>query len=94
MPSQLKCFITIPWGRHPYTRLHMGLSSSTEMFQERMSWLVQELENVFVYVDDFIIITSGSYDEHLKKVDIVLQCLSKGGLKIKPNKCKWAMSEL
>ena len=72
----------------------MGLSSSADMFQEKMSWLVQELENVFVYIDDLLIITSGSYDEHLKKVDIVLQRLSKGGLKVKPNKCKWAMSEV
>ena len=66
----------------------MGLSSSADMFQEKMSWLVQELENLFVYVDDLLIITSGSYDEHLNKVDIVLQRLSKGELKVKPNKCK------
>ena len=60
----------------------MGLSSSVDMFQETMSWLVQELENVFVHEDDLLIAISGSYDECLKKADKVLQRLSKGGLKL------------
>ena len=59
-----------------------------------MSWLVQELENLFVYIDDLLIINSGSYDDHLKKLNIVLQRLSKGDLKVKQNKGKWATSEV
>ena len=41
LESQNKCVITTSWGRYAYTRLHMGLSSSADIFQERMSWLVE-----------------------------------------------------
>ena len=37
LESQRKCVITTPWGRYAYTRLPMGLSSSADIFQERMS---------------------------------------------------------
>ena len=63
---QLKCVITTPWGRRAYTRLPIGLSSRADMFQEIISWLVQELENLFVCAEDLLITTSGSYDEYLK----------------------------
>ena len=94
LESQDKCVITTPWGRHAQTRLPMGLSSSANVFQERMSWLVEGIENVFVCVDDLLILSNGTFEEHMTKVDLVLQQLKRGGLKVKPQKCKWAMTEV
>jgi len=70
LDSQKKCVITTPWGRYAYTRLPMGLSSSAETFQERMFWTVEGLEYVFACVDDSLIISNDSFEEHLKKVDL------------------------
>ena len=64
------------------------------MFQERMSWLVEGIENVMVCIDDLLIISEGSFEEHMNKLDLVLQRLQKGGLKVKPQICKWAMTEV
>ena len=94
LESQNKCVITTPWGMCTCARLPMGLSSSADMFQERMSWLVEGLENVMVYIDDLLIISEGSFEKHMNKLDLVLQRLQKGGLKVKPQKCKWTMTEV
>ena len=72
----------------------MGLSSSAGIFQERMSWLVQDIETVFAYIDYLLIISSRSCDEHLVKIEEVLSKLKQESLKVKPEKCKWAMSEV
>ena len=93
--SHLKCVITTPWGRYPCTRLPMGLSiSSVDIFQERMSWLVQDIKNVFAHIDDLLIKSNGSFDEYLNKIEQVLIRLQQGGLKVKPDKCKLTMSEV
>ena len=59
-----------------------------------MSWLVEGIENVFVCIDDLLILSNGTFEEHMTKVDVVLQRFKRGGLKVKPKKCKWAMTEV
>ena len=67
--------IILPWGMFEYTALPMGLKISTGIFQPTMSVLFQDMPEIFVYVDDIIIISSGSYEEHLKTVEKVIERL-------------------
>jgi hypothetical protein len=51
------------------------------------------LESCLLYLDD-IVIFSATFEEHLFKLDCVLQRLGERGLKLKPSKCSFLRKEL
>ena len=69
--SKKLCTITLPWGKYEYQRLPMGLCNSPDIFQEKMSTLLSDLEYVRAYIDDLLIISNQSYEDHLEKLDEV-----------------------
>src|SRR5210317_352670 len=72
----------------------MGLCNSPDIFQEKMSTLQSDLEYVRAYIDDLLIITNLSYEDHLDKLDEVLTRVEKAGLKVNAKKSFFAKSEL
>ena len=66
--SQKICTIILPWGKYSYMRLPMGVSCSADIFQEKMSSLMETLEYVRVYLDDLLTITRDSLKDHLVKL--------------------------
>ena len=52
---------------------------------------MENLELVRVYPDDFLVITSGSFKEHLAKAEEVMKRFQSAGLKYKIYKCKFAV---
>ena len=67
------CTIVLPWGKYEYQCLPMGLSTSVDLFQEKMSILMQDLLFVKTYLDDVLCITKGTFEDHLAKLEQVLQ---------------------
>ena len=61
--SKRLCTIVLPWGKYEYQRLPMGLCNSPDIFQEKMSSLMQELKFVQAYIDDLLCITKGSFED-------------------------------
>jgi hypothetical protein len=47
----------------------MGVSCSPDIFQEKMSDLMQDLDFVRTYLDDLLIISSSTVEDHLQKLD-------------------------
>ena len=92
--SKRLCTIVLPWGKYEYQALPMGLSNSPDIFQEKMSELMDGLEFVRAYIDDLLIITDGSYEDHLEKVEQVLSRLREAGLKVNAEKSFFARTEL
>ena len=84
--AQRLCTIITPWGKYKYKRLPMGISTAPDIFQNKMSDLMRELEFVRVYLDDLLIITNGSFEDHLAKLNQALHLLQKAGLKCNVNK--------
>jgi hypothetical protein len=80
------CTIIFPWGKYSYVRLPMGIAGSPDIFQEKMSDLMANLEFVQTYLDDLMIITKESLEDHLEKLSMVLTRLQDAGLKINANK--------
>jgi len=67
-----------------------GLTNSLETFQTMMDKIFKEevtLGNLFIYMDDILIATTGSLDEHHSKVAHVLMKLWDNDLFLKPEKC-------
>jgi hypothetical protein len=80
--SRKLCTIVFPFGKYEYQRLPMGLANSPDIFQEEMSNLMGDLEYVRAYIDDLAILTKGSWEDHLEKLDEVLDRINKAGLKV------------
>ena len=59
-----------------------------------MNELFAGFEYVRAYIDDLLIITKGTFDEHLNQLDTVLEKLETAGLKINATKSCFAAHEL
>ena len=92
--SSRLCTIVLPWGKYEYLKLPMGLCNSPDIFQEKMNELFAGFDYVRAYIDDLLIITKGSFEEHLKQLDTVLEKLETAGLKINASKSCFAAHEL
>jgi hypothetical protein len=51
----------------------MGLSISPDVYQEKMSAIFSDMENVIYFIDDIALITNGSFENHLNQLDEILQ---------------------
>jgi putative transposase len=72
----------------------MGLCNRPDIFQEKVKELFYGLEYVKDYIDGLLIITKGSFEDHLNKVGKVLHKLNSGGLKINITKSFFCKTEL
>ncbi len=75
------CTVIFPWGKYSYKRLPMGIAGSPDIFQSKMSELMEDLEYVQAYSDDFLCISRSSLEDHLKKLKEILRRLCNAGLK-------------
>ena len=85
------CTITTPFVKYKYNRLTIGVCIEPDIFQEQMSALMENLEFFKVYINDFLVIMSISYKEHLAKVKEVMKKLKLSGIKFKIIKCKFTV---
>ena len=86
------CTIIFPWG-NSYKRLPMGIAGSPNIFQSKMSELMSTLEFVRTYLDDLLIISKDSLDDHLKKLREVFIKLRESWLKINADKSNFCTTE-
>eukprot|EP00957_Ditylum_brightwellii_P074952 5695977-Ditylum_brightwellii.AAC.1 len=70
--SSALCTIVLPWGKYEYLKLLMGLSNSPDVFQEKIGDLFADLENVRANIDDLLVLTKGSWEDHLVELNKVL----------------------
>ena len=94
LESQKLCTIITPWGKYQYLRLPMGVNVSPDIFQEKMSDLMSGLEFVRTYLDDLLIISNSSFEDHLQQLKVVLQRLRRVGLKVNAEKSSFFAPEI
>lgn len=75
--------IILRWGKYLYLRLPMGISGAPDIFQGKMSNVMQTL----------LIITMSTYDNHLIKVKALLDCLRTAKLRVNVKKSSFALHE-
>jgi transposase InsO family protein len=92
--SRELCTIVLPFGKYEYQRLPMGLCNSPDIFQEKMSELMQGLEFVRTYIDDLLCLTKGTFEDHLEKIELVFKRLQAAGLRVNATKSFFARPEL
>ena len=81
-------FIT-PFGLYEFLVMPFGLSYAPGTFQRLMNHVLQEYLGHFVavYLDDVIIYSNGSFEQHLDHLRQVFETLRRASLKLKVKKC-------
>ena len=79
-----------PRGMYKYKTMPFGLCNAGATFQRLMDVVLSGLhmDICLVYLDD-IIVYSKTVEQHLERLETVLQRLRHAGLKLKPEKCKF-----
>lgn len=79
------------FGTYKFSRLPMGLKTSASSFQLLMDRVLNGLpfKSVLCYLDDVLII-SETFDEHMTDLQEVFDRFRQAGLKLSPQKCKFA----
>ena len=69
MISQDTCAIINPWDKYTYLRIPMRINSASDIFQEKISSLMEGLEYARTYLDDLLCLSKGDFESHLKHVE-------------------------
>jgi hypothetical protein len=80
--------------KYTFQCLPMGLCNSPDIFQECMYEIFSDLEYVHVYIDNQLVTSCSTFEEHLQRLKLVFSQLSEAGLKINANKSHFAVSEI
>ena len=90
--ARLTTFIT-PLGRYCFKRLPFGITSAPEIFQRKMSELLQGHDGTVVYMDDILVFgeTQEIHDQRLKRV---METIQASGLRLNKEKCRFNKPEL
>ena len=72
----------------------MGIAGSPDIFQGKMSELMESLEFVRAYLDDLLCISKLSLEDHLEKLEEVLRRLHDAGLKVNAAKSTFCALEI
>ena len=92
--AQDACTIVTEFGKFAYQRLPMGVACAPDIFQSKINELLGKIKEVRSYMDDILMITKGSFQEHLEVLETVFQNCNAANLKINPLKSFWGLSEV
>ena len=81
-------------GSNRFTTGFYGLTVMPTEFQELMDITLANVNSVFVYLDDILIVTKGTKQEHLNKVREVMKILDEANLQLKAEKCMIAQESV
>lgn len=95
--DQWKLAFTMNQIQYTWERMPQGLHNSPAIFHRALEDALNPLTgtgNVIHYVDDILVATEGSFDDHLQLVDEVLLTLGKAGFKLNKEKAQIAQKEV
>ena len=84
------------WGLYEFLVMPIGLSNAPATQQRCINNLLQDLLDVCViaYVDDLLIYTNGTKEEHVQHVQSVFERLAQSDFKTAPEKCEFHKEEV
>lgn len=93
--DKAKTAFCTPFGLFEFNRMPFGLCNSPSTFQRLMERIFgdQSFQSLLLYLDD-IIIFSTSFEQHLKRLELVLSRLQNNHLKLKMAKCHFFQTEV
>ena len=72
----------------------MGVSCAPDVFQSKINGLLGDIEGVKAYLDDILILDTGTYTEHIERVEKVFSRMQQAGLKINASNSHFGIDEV
>ena len=92
--SQEKTAFVSPYGKFEFTRMPFGLKNAPATFQRLMEVVLGDCYHCSApYIDD-VVVFSGSGEEHVQHLRLVMEKLRKFGLTLKEAKCQFGRKKL
>ena len=88
------CGIVLPWGTYVYNFLPMGLCVAIDVFEARLGKLFLDMKSIFIYIDDILVVSHGTFEENLHTLDEILNMLINKGMQVNMRKCEWFKKEV
>jgi hypothetical protein len=88
------CTAVPPWGKYEYLRLPMGICNSPDIFQEKMSELIFGLEFARAYLDDLLVVSRDTIENHFIRLEEVFNRLASARWKVNATKSHFCCDEL
>lgn len=88
------CTIVTEFGKFKYNRLPMGVSCAPDIFQSKINELLGDIEGICAYIDDLLLLSKGSWTDHLERLEEVLKRLKEKNLKVNPLKSFFGIGEV
>jgi hypothetical protein len=92
--SSHKTAIASPLGLFEHNVMIMGLQGSSSYFQKTVQSLLAGLPCARNYLDDLVIFTKGSFEQHMQDLRSVFDRLRHVGLQLKASKCDFARNSV
>ncbi len=94
--SKELCRISTPFGNYRYNRAPMGVKQTPDFAQQVMEQTLRGIREIEAYIDDVGIFGTpkGTFSDHMRVLETVLQRLQDANFTINPLKCKWAVQEM
>ena len=92
--SQRLCTIILPWGKYKYKNYPWAYATAQKFLRKKMNKLFAGLEYVRSYINNLLVISKGSFKDHLEKLDQVLKKLKAARLKINASRSFFTQEEL
>ena len=96
MGEEWKTAFRTRYGLFEWLVVPFGLTGAPATFQRYINYILREYLDDFctAYMDDVLIYTSGTREEHENKVRLVLEKLLDAGLHLDPDKCEFAVKKV
>ncbi|XP_018325433.1 uncharacterized protein LOC108737207 [Agrilus planipennis] len=91
--SQEMTKINTPFGSFKWLRMPFGIASGPSEFQEIITTILANIQNIFIYLDD-ILLWGSTRETCLKTLEEVLARLEKHNIRLNVKKCKLLVSEV
>ena len=88
-----KTLVITPFGPFEFLCMPFGFKNAAQMFQRFMDSILQDLDFVFVYLDD-ILVASQNKEDHKRHLTTLFHRLLEHGLVIKLEKCRFGVDQI
>ena len=92
--SSKLCTFKTPFGRYRFTRLPFGVKSAPEVFQKKMSQVLEDIDGAVAIVDDIIDVWGRDIHEHDERLKRVLDRVQEVNLKLNQKKCQFRKEKI